>query len=243
MGIGKPISMDKERVHFNLARIKKAGKNFEVVIEPDNAIAYKRGANIDLHEILKGEHIFTDAKKGLMSIDTELRAAFNTADVLKIAAVIIKEGEIQLTTEYREKLREEKRKRIMALIQRNAIDPKTKLPHPLTRIENAFEQAKCHIDEFKTAEEQIDEVVKKLMPILPIKIEQVIMRIHIPPQHSHQAYGLLKKLGSIKQEMWGADDSLVVKLEIPAGIQEEVLDKLNKMTHGGVDIQLDKELK
>jgi ribosome maturation protein SDO1 len=235
--------MDQERVHFNLARMKKAGKVFEIVIEPDNAIAYRRGAGMDIREALRGERIFSDAKKGVFAHESDLKAVFNSADPLKVAATILKEGEIQLTTEYRDKLREEKRRRILALIQRNAIDPKTKLPHPLTRIENAFEQANCRIDEFQTAEEQIDEVVNRLRTVLPLKIEQIVMRIHVPPQHSHQAYGLLKKLGTIRQESWGADDSLAIKLEIPAGIQEEVLDKMNKMTHGGVDIQLEKELR
>jgi ribosome maturation protein SDO1 len=243
MGIGRPISMDKERVHFNLARIKKGGKVFEVVVEPDNAIAYKKGAKMDIREVLRGEKIFSDAKKGEAAVESDMKALFNSSDPLKIAGIILKEGEIQLTTDYRDKLRADKKKKILALIQRNAIDPKTKLPHPLTRIENAFEMAKFHIDEFKTAEEQVGDVVKKLRAILPLSIEHVVLRINVPPQQAHQAYGVLKKLGTIRQEAWGSDGSLVIKLEIPAGLQEEVMDKLNSMTHGGVDIQLEKEIR
>jgi ribosome maturation protein SDO1 len=235
--------MDKERVHFNLAKLKKGGKVFEIVVEPDTAIAFKKGAAIDIREVLRGEHIFSDAKKGVLAADTDLKAIFNSDDPLKVALAILKDGEIQLTTEYRDKLRDDKKKKILSLIQRNAIDPTTKLPHPLTRIENAFEQIKFKVDEFKTAEEQIDDVVHKMMVVMPIKMEQVILTIEVPSQHSHQAYGVLKKIGTIKQDKWNSDGSLSVDLQIPAGLQEEVMEKLNSMTHGGVDVHLKKELK
>jgi len=238
MGIGRPMSMDKERVSFNLSRLKKGGKNFEVVVDPDNAIAFKKGNEIDIHDVLKGEHVFTDAKKGVFAPENDMKSLFNSSDPIKVAEIILKTGEIQLTTEYRDKLREEKKKRIIGLIQRNAADPKTMLPHPLTRIENAFEQVKCKIDEMKSAEEQVDEVVKALRTVLPIKIDQVLMQLHVPPQYAHQAYGVIKRGGGIKQETWGNDGSLVVKIEIPAGMQDEVTGKLNEMTHGGVDIKI-----
>ncbi|MBW2965060.1 ribosome assembly factor SBDS, partial [Candidatus Woesearchaeota archaeon] len=106
------------------------------------------------------------------------------------------------------------------------------------RIENAVEQVNVKIDEFKTAEEQVNDVVKAIRTILPISIEQITMQIDIPPQHAHQAYGVLKRIGEIKQETWGSDGSLVVKLRIPAGLQEEVIGKMNSMTHGGVDIKI-----
>jgi len=243
MSRGKPISYDKERVSFNLARLKKGGKEFEVVVEPDNAIAFKKGASLDIREVLRGEHIFSDAKKGVLASDNDMKAIFNTDDPLKVALIILKEGEIQLTTEYREKLREDKRKKILFIIQRNAIDPTTKLPHPLTRIENAFEQIKFKVDEFKNAEEQVDDVVKHMMVVMPIRLEQIILQIDVPSQHAHQAYGVLKKIGTIKKDTFGSDGSLSLELQIPAGLQEEVLEKLNSMTHGGVDVHIKKELK
>jgi ribosome maturation protein SDO1 len=230
--------MDQERVSFNLARLKKGGQNFEIVVDPDNAIAYKRGATIDIKDVLKGEQVFTDAKKGVFAPETEMKSLFNSSDPLKVASIILKEGQIQLTTEYRDKIRAEKKKRILTLIQRNAIDPKTKLSHPLTRIENAYEQAKCKIDEFRTAEEQVDEVISKLRVILPLRIEQMVLEIDVPPQYAHQAYGVLKRLGDIKKENWTNDGSLIVNLEIPAGLQEDVMGRLNSMTHGGVNIKI-----
>ena len=239
MGQGQPISMDKERVSFNLARLKKGGQVFEIVVNPDEAIDYKNGKIEDINEVLRGKEVFSDAKKGILAPESSMKTLFGSADPFKVADIILKNGEIQLTTEYRDKLREQKKKRILSLIQRNAIDPKTKLPHPMTRIENAFEQCKYHINEFKGAEEQVDDIVKALRIILPLKIEQIILKINLPPQFAHQSFGICKKLGDIKSENWGSDGSLILKLEIPAGIQEEVMSKLNNLTHGGVDIQIE----
>jgi ribosome maturation protein SDO1 len=230
--------MDQERVSFNLARLKKGGQRFEVVIDPDNAIAYRKGLDIDIKDVLKGEKIFTDAKKGVFAPETEMKSLFNSSEPLKVADIILKHGEIQLTTEYRDKLREEKKKRIINLIHRNAMDPKTRLPHPVARIENAFAQVNCKVDEFKSAEEQVADVVQKLRTVLPIKTELVKLQIDIPPQNAHQAYGVLKRMGDIKQETWGNDGGLTIKLELPAGMQEEVMNKMNSMTHGGVDIRI-----
>lgn len=242
MGIGKPISMDQEKASFNLARVKKAGQVFEIVIDPDLAIAHKRGENVPIHDVVRSEHIFANARKGLLAPETAIKAVFGTADELTVAEMILKEGEIQFTTEYREKIREDKRKKIIGIIQRNAMDPQTKLPHPLTRIESAFEECKYHIDEFKTAEEQIDAVMKKLHVILPIRIERVVLQIHVPPQQAHQSFGVMKRYGEMKNDAWGNDGSLVAQLEMPAGLQEELMDKLNALTHGGVEIHIIKEV-
>jgi ribosome maturation protein SDO1 len=238
MSVGRPISMDKERVNFNLARLKKGGRRFEIVVDPDNAIEYKKGKEIDIKDVLKGEKIFEDAKKGIFASETDMKALFSSSEPLKVAAIILKEGEIQLTTEYREKLREEKKRRILNIIHQNAADPRTNLPHPLTRIEAAFEQAKCRVDEMRNAEEQVDEIVSKLRVILPIRIERVVLQIDVPPQDAHKTYGILKRAGDIKQESWGNDGRLLVSLEIPAGLQEELMTKLNSITHGGVDIKI-----
>ena len=49
------------------------------------------------------------------------------------------------------------------------VDPKTQLPHPVQRILLAMEEGKIKIDEFKDEQLQLDEIIKKLQPLLPIK--------------------------------------------------------------------------
>ena len=45
--------LNPEQIHINLARIKKNGKSFEIVVDPDKAVAFKQGIIRDIREVLK----------------------------------------------------------------------------------------------------------------------------------------------------------------------------------------------
>ena len=229
---------DKERFSINLARLKKSGQNFEVVINSDNAVAFKQGKDIAVEDIITNEKVFADAKKGLLASEKLMQQLFNTTDVKEIAKIIINEGEIQLTAEYKQKLRDEKKKRIINFIHVNGVDPKTGLPHPVTRIENAFEEAKIHINEFKSEEKQIDEILKKLRIILPIKFEVDEIELKIPAAYAAKMYSIVKGFSKIIKEDWLNDGSWKCVVEISAGLKQDFFDKLNSMTHGEIETKI-----
>jgi len=226
------ITYDHERVSFNVARLKKGGKVFEVVVDSDSAMTFREGKNISVEDVLKSEQIFTDAKKGLVASEKELTEIFGTDNPLEIAERIIKEGEVQLTADYRNKLREEKKRRIIEIIHKNSIDPTTKLPHPIARIENAMNEAKVRIDEHKPAEDQVAEILKKLKPILQIRFAVKEIAVKIPASDAPKAYSIVKGMSSIIKEEWQQDGSWISVIRIPAGIEQEFYDKLNSITHG-----------
>jgi ribosome maturation protein SDO1 len=225
-----------EKLKINLARLKKANQTFEISVDPDLAIKFKKGEPTDIREVLKAEQIFSDTKKGEIASETKLKEIFHTTDILKIAETIIKEGEIQLTSEYRQEKREQKKKKLIELIHRNAVDPTTNLPHPPQRIELAFEEAKINIDEYKSAEEQIEDILSKLKPIIPIKFEQSNLTLQIPPAYAPKAYSLVQKYSKILKENWNSDGSWTATVEIPAGLKAEFIDKLNSFTHGEITV-------
>ena len=103
-------TFDKESVKLNLAKLKKGGENFEIIIEPEKIIDYKNKKSIDIREVLRYEKIFSDAKKGFIASENRLQALFQTQDPIKISEIILNEGEIQFTQEYRDKILEEKKK-------------------------------------------------------------------------------------------------------------------------------------
>jgi ribosome maturation protein SDO1 len=227
-----------EKLHLNLARLKTGGENFEISVNADKAIDLKSGRQIDIREVLLAEKIFSDAHKGLVASEHMLEKIFNTSDALEVAKVIIQKGEIQLTAEYRDRLREEKRKRIIFLIQRNGINPENDLPHPATRIELAMDEAKVKIDENKKAEDQVQEIVKKIRTVLPIRFEVREIQIRIPASYAAKSYSLLKNFGTVLKDQWQNDGSLLSVVEIPAGLQQDFFDELNKMTRGEVETKL-----
>ena len=218
-----------------IARIKTHSQNFEILVDCSNALALKEGKDVDLHDVLAAMQIFSDAHKGLAASETAMKQIFGTNDVAEVARQIIQKGEVQLTQEYRENLREEKRKHIVSMIHRNGVDPKTHLPHPPQRIENAFVEAKFHVDEFKPVNEQVQEALKKLRPILPIKFETKEIAIKISPEYAPKCYSTVKSFGTILREEWQTNGSWVVVVELPGGMENDLYDKLNKICHGNVE--------
>lgn len=133
---------------------------------------------------------------------------------------------------------EEKRKQIIDLISRQCVDPKTKLPHPPTRIEQAMEQIHFSIDPFKSAEEQANEIIKLLRSILPISMEKISVAVRIPPEYTGRVYGTVKSFGMIKREEWLSDGSWSAFIEVPAGLYAPFLERIGEITRGNVETKL-----
>ncbi len=228
------MSMDigKERVHFNLARLRKNGYTFEVVVDPDLAIEFRKGKKVDIREVLKSEHIFSDAQKGDLAPQKMTKDLFGTEDELEVARIILENGEIQLTPEYREKLIEVKRKAIADIISSNAVDPRTKLPYSQKRILDAMQEAKVNIDPFKRAGDQVKPIVKEIAKIIPINMESMVLNVKIPAQYSGKVYSIIRASGTVKRESWLSDGSLDVDVELPAAVGLDFMDRINKITHG-----------
>ena len=217
---------------YTIARITCEGERFEILVRPQPALDYTSGKNMSLSEVLVTDTVFIDANKGTKAGEDKLKAAFNTTDIRKVAETILNKGKLQLTTEQRRKLSFEKRRQIIAFIARHAVDPKTNLPHPIIRVEQAMEQIHYPIDPFKETEEQAKNIIKLLRPILPLKVEQTTIEVRIPPAYAAKAYGTIKSYGSIKSEKWRADGSLLSTIEMPAGLYGPFLEKLGELTKG-----------
>ncbi len=228
----------KEKAHFNLARFKKNGKNFEIAVDADKAVAFKQGKLDDIREVLQAEHIFQDVKKGIFSPKTDLQITFGSLDEDEIAEIILRKGELQLSTAYREQIQNQKRKQILEIIHRNAINPETNLPHPIIRLENAFAEAKIRIDDKKSAEDQVNDIVKKLRPVIPIKIETKKLQIHLSDKYALKYFKTIHSYGKVLNETWLDDGCYLCTVEIPAGIYMDLIDDLSKKTHGGAEIKL-----
>jgi ribosome maturation protein SDO1 len=223
---------------FTIARLTRENEHFEILVKPQKALDYHNGKIASITEVLAAEIIFADANKGTKVSEEAMRKAFKTTDTLKIADEILRKGTLQLTTDQRRKMVDDKRRQIIDFISHQAVDPKTNLPHPPARIENAMEQIRYPIDPYKPVEEQAKDIVKLLRPILPLKIEQVIVAIKVPAQHSARAYGTIKTFGTLKREEWRGDGSWYGEIELPAGSYASLLNKLGDVTKGSGEAKI-----
>lgn len=214
------------------------GERFELLVRPDPALNYKMGKPFELSQIIGIEEIFSDSAKGLRVSEEKLKKGFHTTDFYTIAEIIIKKGELQLTLEQRRRLIEEKKRAIIAILSKNFVDPRTNSPHPPTRFEQALEQVHISIDPFRPAEEQLQNVVDALRPIMPLKSQNVILKIKVPAQYSSKSIGLLKSFGKLSNESWLPDGSYMVELEIPAGLHPTLIEKLGSLTKGETEVNV-----
>ncbi|MEM7813949.1 MAG: ribosome assembly factor SBDS [Candidatus Aenigmatarchaeota archaeon] len=217
-----------------IARLEKSGKRFEVLVDPDIAYDLRSGKQVSASKMLAVGQIFSDAKKGDRLSTTDIEKAFGTTDVNKIAELIVKTGDVQLTTEFKRKKIEEKRKQIATLISRAAVDPRTKLPHPPERVLNAMEQAHVNIDPFLAADQQTEAVIKAIKQILPMSIEEVEIVVEAPAKYGSAIQKAAREYGAGKEQWMGA--TFVLQIKIPAGLKAKFLTHMSGITEGNAKI-------
>ena len=223
-----------------VVRYTYSGDKFELLVKPDPAFDYKTGKLSEISKILISEEIYTDSNKGTRATNEKLNQVFKTTDPAKIAEIIMKKGELNLTTEQRRKMIGEKRKQLVTFIAKTYVDPRSHLPHPPLRIEQAMDDGRVSIDPFRNIDEQVKDVVEKLRPIIALKSENTVLEISIPAQFVAQSYTVLKSTGTLKKEDWQSNGSLKAILEIPAAARPNVIDRLGSITKGTATVEVSK---
>ena len=225
-------------VDVTVVRFSYEGEKFEILVKPDPALDFKLGKKKDISSILVSDEIYTDSGKGTKPSAEKLLKSFKTQDSFEIAQIILQKGDLNLTTEQRRKMIEDKKKQIVAFIAKTFVDPKTHLPHPPLRIEQAMKDGRISIDPQKNVEEQVKNIVEKLRSIIALKSENLQLEIVIPAQYASQSYSVLKSVGSLKKEEWQNNGSLKAILEIPAAARPNVIDRLGSITKGSASVEV-----
>jgi ribosome maturation protein SDO1 len=69
-----------------------------------------------------------------------------------------------------------------------------------------------------------------------MRVETLLVKVSA--QYSGQTIGILKNYGEILKEDWGADGTLSAIVEIPAGGQPGLLDRLGSTTKGAAQVTI-----
>ncbi len=213
------------------ARMNKAEKHFEILVDLDKALDFKKNSQGSANDFLEIDKVFTDSKKGEAASSSDMQASFGTEDVHAVAENIVKNGEILLTQEHRDEKRDNKIKQVIDFLTTNSINPQTGNPHTSERIKNALAEAHVNITNMPI-ESQINEIVKEISKALPIKIETKKVKITIPAIYTGKMYGLINQYK--ETENWLSNGDLEVLINIPAGLIMDFYDKINSATQGSV---------
>jgi len=222
------------------ARLESHGERFEVLVDPDAALAISRGEfDGDLEDVIAAEDVFEDASRGDRPAESALEAVFDTTAPLEIIPEVIKQGEIQITAEQRREMQENKRKQLVQHIARNAVNPQMDdAPHPPERIESALEEAGFTVDPMEPVENQVDEALDVLRPVIPIRFDEMTVAVQVPADHAGAAQARIRQFGDLDEEEWQADGSWIGVITFPAGMQNEFYDVINEHTSGEAETRI-----
>ena len=225
------------------ARLESHGQRFEVLVDPDAALAIKRGEfDGDIEDVVAAEDVFEDASSGDRPPEDSLLDVFDTTDPLEIIPEVIRRGEIQITAEQRREMQEQKHRQLVTEIARNAVNPQMDdAPHPPERIERALEEADFRIDPMEPVETQVDDALDALRPVIPIRFDEVVIAVQVPAEHAGSAQAQIRQFGNLEEEEWQPDGSWVGVLEFPAGLQNEFYDLVNEQTSGQAETRVIKD--
>ncbi|PSP62378.1 ribosome assembly factor SBDS [Halobacteriales archaeon QH_7_66_37] len=207
------------------ARLESHGERFEVLVDPDAALAIKRDEfEGDLEDVIAAEDVFEDASRGDRPPEDALEEVFGTTDPLEIIPEVIKRGEIQITAEQRREMQERKHKDLVNRITRNAVNPQMDdAPHPPERIESALEETDFRIDPMEPVEAQIDDALEALRPVIPIRFDTVTVAAHLPADYAGSGQAKIREFGDLQSEEWQPDGSWIGVVEFPAGAETRIV--------------------
>ncbi|WP_435174705.1 ribosome assembly factor SBDS [Halorussus sp. AFM4] len=225
------------------ARLESHGERFEVLVDPDAALAIKRGEfEGDLEDVIAAEDVFENANRGDRPAESALEEVFGTTDPLEIIPEVIRDGEIQITAEQRREMQEQKHKQLVNRITRNAVNPQMdNAPHPPERIESALEETDFRVDPMEPVETQVDEALEALRPVIPIRFDEVTVAVQVPADYAGSAQAKIRQFGDLEREEWQNDGGWVGVLTFPAGMQNEFYDLVNEHTSGEAETRIIKD--
>jgi len=222
------------------ARLESHGERFEVLVDPDAALAIDRGEfEGDLEDVIAAEDVFEDASRGDRPPESALEDVFGTTEPMEIIPEVIGRGEIQITAEQRREMQEQKHRQLVQQIARNAVNPQMDdAPHPPERIESALEETDFRIDPMEPVETQVDDALDALRPVIPIRFDEVTVAVHVPAEHAGSAQAQVRQFGELEREEWQSDGSWIGVLTFPAGLQNDFYDLVNEHTSGEAETRI-----
>ena len=211
-----------------VARWEHGGKRYEVLLNPDLVEAFRDNPDsVNLDALMAVEDVFHDARQGERPAVDDVVSTFGTEDMGPITKTILQRGSIQLTTAQRKARVEAMRQRIIHRIHSEAVDPRSKSPHPRSRLELALEESRFSVDPFKRLEVQVKDAIAVLKPLIPLSFERINLAFKVSGAAYGRAHQLLR--GDLRKEEWLGDGSWVGVVDVPAARKADLIGEIMRL--------------
>jgi ribosome maturation protein SDO1 len=213
-------------------------QKLEIICNQGSIEAYREGKSC-LDDTLITQEIYKDAKKADRASEADIVEVFQHKDMSKALDEIIKKGDYQISTAERKKKVEEKRKQIVYYFHKNYMDPKSRLPHPITRIEAALSDIKAlRIHPHEPTENQAKQIMKQLRDIIPMKSNAMEGTITVPHAFLGQLQGVVRSSCTVLKEDY-TDFGCKMRVAFVASDLEKLLADINRVGKGEVSLEFE----
>eukprot|EP01095_Lingulamoeba_sp_RSL-Kostka_P010206 TRINITY_DN3635_c1_g1_i1.p1 TRINITY_DN3635_c1_g1~~TRINITY_DN3635_c1_g1_i1.p1 ORF type:complete len:260 (+),score=83.05 TRINITY_DN3635_c1_g1_i1:75-854(+) len=223
--------------NYQLVRYKVNRNNFEVMVNPGAVMKYRKKTITDIQEVIYSDVIYKNQSKAEQASEADLSQGFETEDVMACIEIILQKGEVQLTSAERKAKVEKKRLEIINFIHQNYVDPASKKPIPVVRIENALETMKFKPDGNIPTDKQLAKLLKKLPEYIPLKKMIMSGALTIPNKYIGQAQNVVHKYCETGKESWG--NAWTVEVSIVPGVYDNFIRDISSATQGEFNFNID----
>eukprot|EP01084_Bolivina_argentea_P005304 10026_1 len=219
-----------------IVRFSSGKHKFEVITNKGTALQY-RDNKIAFNGVLMTDQIFTNVTRGDVANPRDLSEVFGTEDLMKCCERIVKEGELQYTAQERKEFVEEKTREIVYYINKNYVDPKTKLPHPSDRISTCMKDCHIRVDPKGDTRRQAEAAVAKMRGKIMFA-KAVAIRAQVTIKHAQvgQCNNIIHKLANVLHEEWSAT-GCIFTVEMSNADLNLLKNALMKPTNGDYEMQ------
>ncbi len=214
-----------------LARYEHGGKRYEILIDPQLVDSYRNDPqSVELDLFLATDEVWLDARGGERPTSDQLLSAFGSDNIEECVSKIMEKGTIQLTTVQRKQRVVAMKAAIIHKIASTAIDPRSQMPHPPSRIETALEESRYSVDPFLSIDRQVTDAIKVMRPLIPLKFATARLAFRIPGVEYGSVQGLLREL--VIKEEWLQNGDWACVVEVPAGSKIDLMGDVAKRSKG-----------
>lgn len=225
----------KKLTNVAVVRYKTHGVRFEIACYKNTVLAYRRGHEKDLDNVLQSTQIYANVSKGVFAKEEDLVEAFGTTDQEAICKVILAKGELQVSEKERKVETESALRDAVTTLVEKCVNPATKRPYPPGMIESALKDIHFSIDTKRSAKQQALEALPRLQEIFPIKRAEMRFAVAVPLDKEEKIVEFARENdGTVESTDITANEATVTFTVDPS--QYRALDKLAKQCKGRLEV-------
>lgn len=214
--------------NVQLVKYSANGVTVELLGKPGMVTKYRED-QCSLKEALIDDTVWANSSKGEVAAQADLAKLGCSGQAL--LELIMKKGKYSLTAQEKREIVEKLHNQVVNFIHENFIEPSSRTPHPVVRIENALKEVKYNLDTEKSAEANARAIIPKLMTIIRLEESIIEGQVAVPNAKLGPVVGLIYSFCTVRKEEYGPENAYF-QVTITPGKFDDFNNQISKASGG-----------